>query len=617
LVAITASVTGACVALSLAGSALADIGVVVRATTVPVANSPASQTPSTATCPTGTVLSSGGARVYFGGTIDPADPYHPINGLIVRGVGPSDSDATPSANGAGDPSSWTVFGGFAGQSELGDVATTFALCTTGGPAHTAVVTSTISGPIPVSSTAQTTATCPTGTTLVGGGAMTNPPTSASLKPVGSYPSDASGSTSVTADPDSWTAVGESGGRMEPSNTTTAFAVCSTSTAFHTVVVRKDVIDHPAGPGNSNPGSDAVATTTATCPAGTSLIAGGALASGSAPGADGGELQQGVHLRGSYPSDAAGTALGDGATAPGSWTSIVQSGGQATPGTDTFAFALCAQQPAPSTGTAPPAAPGGATSGAAGTTTASPATPNSTAAATTSVLSRSATATPGASGSVSVGAGAAQVVLRWRAHGLAASRVRVTAGLQTKGVVGGTVALELSVAKFGGGAVTGFVAPLDIGFAGAAGNLKAAYETKGEWIAVPPLQSAALPAGYREGWYRDSLGGLHVLTDHPGRFALLAATTKTDRVLRLGYAFQPLAAASSVLTFRVQASTAARLEVTLGKARQEQPIGVTPTTLTLAVPAGVRHALRVVLAATSGSLRVTHVVAVRVAGASRT
>src|SRR2546430_313386 len=55
-------------------------------------------------------------------------------------------------------------------------------------------------------------------------------------------------------------------------------------------------------------------------------------------------QQGVHLRGSYPSDASGSPLGNGALNPGSWGAVVQAGGQATPGTNVHVFALCVAGP---------------------------------------------------------------------------------------------------------------------------------------------------------------------------------------------------------------------------------------------------------------------------------
>ncbi len=72
----------------------------------------------------------------------------------------------------------------------------------------------------------------------------------------------------------------------------------------------------------------------------SLLGGGVLTDLDDPGAGIVAPQQGVHVRGSYPSDKHGFPLGDGATAPVSWTAIVQSGGQATPGTDSYVFALC-------------------------------------------------------------------------------------------------------------------------------------------------------------------------------------------------------------------------------------------------------------------------------------
>src|SRR5437870_5681188 len=84
-----------------------------------------------------------------------------------------------------------------------------------------------SGPVAASTVTAVTASCPAGTRLVGGGSQTAPFSSPSLRPVGSYPSDASGSTATATDPDSWTAHGESGGQANVSNTTTAFAVCST------------------------------------------------------------------------------------------------------------------------------------------------------------------------------------------------------------------------------------------------------------------------------------------------------------------------------------------------------------------------------------------------------
>ena len=121
----------------------------------------------------------------------------------------------------------------------------------------------------------------------------------SQKPVGSYPSDPSGSTATVSNPNSWTAVGNSGGQTGSSNFTTAFALCASGLTVQTQVVRTDDVGHPAGGGDANPGQDPVATATATCPTGTTLLDGGMLADSSQPTG----LQQGVHMRGDYPSDA--------------------------------------------------------------------------------------------------------------------------------------------------------------------------------------------------------------------------------------------------------------------------------------------------------------------------
>jgi hypothetical protein len=313
-----------------------------------VVNTAASQSTATVTCPAGQVLVGGGAHEYYGGP-PVSGAYEPINGLVIKGTVPS--DAAGNTTTANDPSSWTAYGGFAGQSENNDLDTAFAMCATGGPAHTVVRVASVNGPNVAATTAPVTVSCPAGTRLVGGGALGFPPNSPSFKPVGSYPSDAAGDvpTAGSANPDSWTAVGEAGGGLIGglgTNVTSVFALCSTDPSLQTQVAVTAIADHPAGPGNGNPGSDPIATATASCPASTALLDGGALAMGNGPGLDNGPLQQGVHLRGSYPSDASAHPVGDAALNPNSWSSIVQSGGQATPGTDTYAFALCASTAAP-------------------------------------------------------------------------------------------------------------------------------------------------------------------------------------------------------------------------------------------------------------------------------
>src|ERR1700730_2285709 len=143
----------------------------VATATQPMGNAPGTASSATVPCPSGTVLIGGGVQI--GRATDTATPG---NGLKVNGTMPSDSAGNPVANGATDPSFWTAVGGFGGQSEAGDQVTSFAMCSTGGPAHTTVATASVSGvALQGSPPLIATATCPSGTSLVGGGALGTPP----------------------------------------------------------------------------------------------------------------------------------------------------------------------------------------------------------------------------------------------------------------------------------------------------------------------------------------------------------------------------------------------------------------------------------------------------------
>jgi hypothetical protein len=305
-------------------------------------NAAASETIVSAACDKGSLLTGGGI---LQDRTDGSSP--PINGLRIHGTVPSGPNARPASNGASDITSWSAIGGFGGQSEPGDQVRAFAICAVaGGPTDTLYVVKTVPGPTDAATTKKVTVTCPAATRLIGGGAQTNPASAPSLKPIGSYPSDPAGRpvANGAANPSSWTAVGAAGGMQfgTGSPSTTVFAICDERPSFALTVARVDVIDHPAGPGNLDPASDPFALATARCPKGTVLLGGGMLADGSASGPDGGVPQQGVHVRGTYPSDGKGAPVGEGATAPTAWTVVVQSGGQPTPGTDTHAYALCAR-----------------------------------------------------------------------------------------------------------------------------------------------------------------------------------------------------------------------------------------------------------------------------------
>ena len=83
-------------------------------------------------------------------------------------------------------------------------------------------------------------------------------------------------------------------------------------------------------------ASSAAQVSATCPAGTALLGGGGFISDAfeIPGS------QGDHLTGSYPSDANGTAVGNGTAA--AWTAASHTGGSPTGSlTQTDVWALCA------------------------------------------------------------------------------------------------------------------------------------------------------------------------------------------------------------------------------------------------------------------------------------
>ncbi|HYT39052.1 MAG TPA: hypothetical protein VEN99_06055, partial [Acidimicrobiia bacterium] len=206
-----------------------------------------------------------------------------------------------------------------------------------------VALSTVSGPHGPSGFATATATCPAGTSLTGGGAETIPGNlgdpSGQPSPLhlnGSYPSDASG-VQVGSGPDagSWSAAAEEGADVGAGTSTTAFAICgTTSLALQVAAVTV------AGPF----GSGGMVTPTASCPAGTVVFGGGAFTQPPSNSVQPSPL----HLGGTFPSDAAGNPLPGGSANPATWAgSAREAGDVGNPpgtGTKTASFALCAQAP---------------------------------------------------------------------------------------------------------------------------------------------------------------------------------------------------------------------------------------------------------------------------------
>lgn len=319
------------------------ISLVVPLIVVGLLPQPAAAAPSTTVVsggvagPTGTfseVLASAdcGTATLTGGGARMAQTTRIVehNGLHLDGSLPSVDGLTQPDDGTVGPTRWIAAGG-AGGGVPNDAQTIAAgICLTAGGLPTTVVVASTRGPANAWEMVRATATCPAGTRLLGGGARTTPGTVGSLKPNGSFPSDGDGAPLLTGtNPRSWTAVGLNGGGGDKGNTTHAFALCALEDPGWTITVA-----HAQTPGPALASS--AAQTTATCPAGSALLSGGAFISDrfGLPGS------QGDHLTGSYPSDVAGTPIASGPA--NAWTAASHTGGvDSGPLTQTDAWALCA------------------------------------------------------------------------------------------------------------------------------------------------------------------------------------------------------------------------------------------------------------------------------------
>jgi hypothetical protein len=126
-----------------------------------------------------------------------------------------------------------------------------------------------------------------------------------------------------------------------------------------------------------------------------------------------------------------------------------------------------------------------------------------------------TAQPGLAGAVASADGAA--VVSWQPGALptnaTVSLISSPSRLALKGF-----GLALGI-----GATTPLTWPVDVTFATAPPDAVAGVlPGQGVWQAVSELTGTTLPVGQDWGEYRDSAGGLHLLTRRPGRVALFAA-----------------------------------------------------------------------------------------------
>ena len=331
--------------------------VTVHSTIAPLANFGSHRgVTRTASCPTGSLVGGGG---YLRNATDLS--ILPTNGLVLGGTTPSTGASPvdqPVVDAATDPSHWIAIANFTGVAEAGDQATAFALCASNGPTQTVVKSNFTVGANAtqqVSPTNLTIATCPTGTTVIGGGAFTSTPdqvndgttvgNNGNLKPLGSYPSDSSGvpaadgSTSAT----SWSAYG-SAGITSTTDTVTSLVLCTSDPILPVTVARVDLSGPDAQPNTT------ITTATAACPTGTRMLGGGFKTDETVNGTPGLQPQQGYHMRGSYPSTGSGTPpteVTDGTTNPSAWTALLQAGGQNLPAGSSMqlhTFALCFNVP---------------------------------------------------------------------------------------------------------------------------------------------------------------------------------------------------------------------------------------------------------------------------------
>jgi hypothetical protein len=336
-------------AAAIAGSAPAQAA--VPATTVVTANvaGPSATFSEVSTSPdcAGRLVSGGGTR------LAQSTPTVIHNGIRLYGTVPSPDGTSASLDGDAGATRWLASGGSGGGVPSDAQTIGYGLCLGAGPSATQVVVASAPGPAGTFTTTHATATCPPGSRLLSGGARTTPGTVGSLKPNGSFPSDAAGRPLLSGtDPQSWTAVGLNGGGGDQGNATHAFAVCATAGELPRVTIAHVQVPEPQL-------ASSAAQVSATCPAGTALLGGGGLISDAfeIPGS------QGDHLTGSYPSDVNGTAVGNGTAA--AWTAASHTGGSPTGSlTQTDVWALCGSDaeapPPPGTGGGAGGGPGGGT-----------------------------------------------------------------------------------------------------------------------------------------------------------------------------------------------------------------------------------------------------------------
>ncbi|MFF0627883.1 hypothetical protein [Streptomyces sp. NPDC004296] len=275
-----------------------------------------------------------------------------VNGNHVLGTEPSADGGTEYTGSTGtvgtDVAYWIAKGGSGGQVNSAFSTTPYAVCLSSSLInHTQVVMNKVNAPTTAGTTGLVTATCPTGTVLLGGGALVTPGDTGNFKAIAGFPTfdnsahdfGAKAAADQETNPDSWSAVGWDNS-ANAGNETYAYAICSGSGINVSGVTVKVRYSEASGPNTGSTGQK----TTVGCGAGDgNLVSGGAAISGgnvtttdfTGPGS------AGDHLNGSFPSDSSGNPVGDGATTAASWTAFTHTGGMTSTANHSDVWALCA------------------------------------------------------------------------------------------------------------------------------------------------------------------------------------------------------------------------------------------------------------------------------------
>ncbi|MGD3109635.1 hypothetical protein [Streptomyces sp. YGL11-2] len=338
-----ALVLGALLTVTVSGTAYANtVAVTVKtpgATSGPTAID--SEISTHADCASG--LASGGGIDQTNGS---ADGNH-VMGSAPSSDGTTEYTGTPGVVGT-DAAHWLGIGGTGGRLDPAYSTTPYAMCFSSNLInHTQVVMNKVNAPTTASTVGLVTATCPTNTVLLGGGVRTTPASVGNFKAIGSFPTfnnaahdfGKKAAADGETNPDSWTAVGWDAGSGNTSNETYAYAICSGTGINVSGVTVKVHNTEVAGPTTASTGQ----TATVGCGTDGNMVSGGAAISGgnvtttdfTGPGSGG------DHLNGSFPSDSAGNPVSDGTTTAAYWTAFGHTGGMASAGTHTDAWALCA------------------------------------------------------------------------------------------------------------------------------------------------------------------------------------------------------------------------------------------------------------------------------------